>query len=51
MLFALGGDRMAAFWSEVLIEGIKFVFLVCVAVGGIFAGIALRKHKDKKDEK
>ena len=42
---------MGEFWSEVAIEGIKFLFLACVAAGGIFAGIALRKHKDKKNEK
>lgn len=27
----------------------KFVFIAAVAVGGVFAGKALRKHKDKKD--
>lgn len=38
------------FWTEVLIEGVKFIFIGLVAVGGIFAGIALRKNKDKKEK-
>ena len=38
-----------AFWVEVFAEAAKFVFLVLVAAAGVFAGIALRKNKDKKE--
>ncbi len=38
-----------SFWIEVLNEALEFIFLVIVALAGIFAGIALRKRKDKKD--
>ncbi len=38
-----------SFWAEVLNETIEFIFIVIVAIAGIFAGIALRKRKDKKD--
>ncbi|MCR5743563.1 MAG: vanadium nitrogenase [Lachnospiraceae bacterium] len=37
-----------AFLSELLIESVKFIFLVVVAGVGVFAGITLRKVKDKK---
>lgn len=40
---------MGAFWLEVYNEAVKFIFLGVVALAGIFAGIALRKNKNKKD--
>jgi len=36
------------FLSELLFEAIKFIFLVIVAGVGVFAGIMLRKIKNKK---
>lgn len=39
-----------AFLTELLAESIKFIFLVAVAVGGVFAGIGLRKRKDAKEK-
>lgn len=38
-----------SFWIEVLNEVIEFVFIAIIALLGVFAGIALRKRKDKKD--
>lgn len=40
---------MSAFWLEVYNEAVEFIFLAVVAMAGIFAGIALRKNKNKKD--
>ncbi len=40
---------MSAFWLEVYNEAVKFIFLAIVALAGVFAGIALRKNKNKKD--
>jgi hypothetical protein len=40
---------MSAFWLEVYNEAVEFIFLVVVALAGIFAGIALRKNKNKKE--
>lgn len=40
---------MSAFWLEVYNEAVEFIFLVIVALAGVFAGIALRKRKDKKE--
>ena len=38
-----------AFWKEVALEAVKFVFLVGMAIAGIFAGKKLRDHKTAKD--
>ena len=39
-----------AFLSEPLIEAVKFIFLVGVAVAGVFTGKALRKRKDSQNK-
>ena len=40
---------MAVFWAEFAAELVKYVFLIAIAVAGVFTGVALRKHKDKKE--
>ena len=38
-----------AFLSDFLIETVRFVVLIAVAVGGVYAGKKLREVKDKKN--
>ncbi|MFQ9511533.1 MAG: hypothetical protein ACLRZ7_11610 [Lachnospiraceae bacterium] len=38
-----------AFLSEFLIETVRFILLVAIAVGGVYAGKKLREVKDKKN--
>jgi len=37
-----------AFLTELLRQGIWFIIYIAVAVGGVFAGRALRARKDRK---
>ena len=39
---------MELFLEKFAMYGIKFIFLAAVAVGGVFAGKALRTMKDAK---
>ncbi len=41
---------MNEFWLEVYNEAIRFIFLVFAALGGIFAGTALRKRKNRRND-